>query len=244
MAALLLSDLHLPATSSPLREAFRQLLAGPARQASAVYLLGDLFEYWVGDDAGCRDYEDEVAALSSLRSAGVPVYFLHGNRDFLVGRHFARASGVTLLDDPVCVELGGVPTLLSHGDQWCLDDLGYQRFRRFAHNPLAQFVFLNLPLSLRQRIAGSLRRESGAHKRQKASEIMDVRSSAVRQAFHDAGVRRIIHGHTHRPAFHHGPEGERIVLPDWREGRCDVLWVLDEGRCQLQRAQAPAPSGR
>ncbi len=243
MAVLLLSDLHLPASRSPLRETFRQLLAGPARQAEAVYCLGDLFEYWVGDDVGLAAYGEEVRALAALTAAGVPVHFQHGNRDFLVGRRFAAVTGVTLMSDPQVVDLPGGPTLLSHGDPWCVDDVGYQRFRRFSRNRMAQALFLMMPVRWRQRVAGSLRQESHQHTRAKPADIMDVQPAAIRDAFLAHGVRRIIHGHTHRPAFHHSAEGERIVLPDWRAQRQDVLWVLNDGRCQVQAAKLTPPSG-
>lgn len=227
MTALLLSDLHLPLEASPLREAFARFLAGPARQAEAVYILGDLFEYWIGDDAGLRDYAAEVLALRALADGGVRVRLMHGNRDFLVGRRFATAAGLELLHDPLRLELGGVPTLLSHGDLWCTDDRAYQRWRRFSHNPLAQRVFGLLPEPQRRRIAGAARRQSAVDKSHKPEAIMDVNEAAVRTAFTRHGVRRIIHGHTHRPAEHHyeldGSQRERIVLADWRPGHREVL---------------------
>lgn len=240
---LLLSDLHLPAAPSPLRQRFRALLAGSARSASAVYILGDLFEYWIGDDVGLEVYAEEVASIRALADAGIPVRVQHGNRDFLLGREFTRASGARLLPDPVVVPLGGHPTLLSHGDQWCLDDVGYQRFRRFARNPLAQALFLRLPVRLRTRIAGGLRAESGQQKQQKDQAIMDVHADAVAAAFDAQGVSRIIHGHTHRPMRHDvrldgGRCGERIVLPDWRPDRCPVLWVAADGTARVAEADA------
>ncbi len=131
MSTLLLSDLHLPTHPSPLRGAFAEFLKGPARKAEAVYILGDLFEVWVGDDDGLRAYEAECRALSLL-SKVVPVFFMHGNRDFLLGAAFAASTGVRLLDDPTVINLHGTPTLLSHGDAFCTDDVGYQRWRRFS----------------------------------------------------------------------------------------------------------------
>ena len=142
---ILLSDLHLPPAPSPLREAFLRFLAGPARQADSVYILGDLFEYWIGDAEGLAHYAPEARALKALTAAGVPVYYQHGNRDFMVGADFFEATGVTLLPDPATVELGGVSTLLSHGDLFCTGDLAYQRWRRFSRNPLSQWVYRRLP---------------------------------------------------------------------------------------------------
>lgn len=226
---LLISDLHLPVAASPLREAFARFLAGPARAAAALYILGDLFEVWVGDDAGLREYSAERACLRALTGAGVPVFFQHGNRDFLVGRDFAAATGVQILPDPLVVPLGGVPTVLSHGDAWCTDDLAYQRWRRFSRRPAAQAVYRALPLAWRERIAGGIRDKSDHDKQAKASAIMDVNDAAIRAAFRGHGVVRMIHGHTHRPADHDydidGRRCRRHVLADWHPGRCEALQV-------------------
>ncbi len=244
MSALLLSDLHLPAGSSPLRRAFIAFLEGPARQAQQVYLLGDVFEYWIGDDAGLREYATEVAALRALSDSGIDVFFMHGNRDFVIGSRFARAAGIRLLDDPVVVELCGVPTLLSHGDIYCTDDIAYQKWRRFSRNPLALGIFRRLPETLRQRIAGSARQRSADDKRNKAEAIMDVNASAIDEAFHQHGVTRMIHGHTHRPAEHthrlaNDAQAERTVLADWRPDRLE--YIACEGS-SLRRVLLPLPA--
>jgi UDP-2,3-diacylglucosamine hydrolase len=223
MTVLLLSDLHLPAEPSPLREGFARFLAGPARQAQAVYILGDLFEYWIGDDAGLEDYAAEVGELRTLSNHGVRIGFIHGNRDFLVGHRFAAAAGVELLRDPLRIDLDGVPTLLSHGDIWCTDDHAYQRWRRFSRNPLAQRLFGLLPRGQRRKVAGAARSQSEVDKSHKPQAIMDVNQAAVRSAFQRHGVRRIIHGHTHRPAEHRYDAGERIVLADWHADRMEYL---------------------
>ncbi len=237
MTTLLLSDLHLPLQASPLREAFARFLAGPARQAQAVYILGDLFEHWIGDDAGLRDYAAEALELRALADLGVRVRFMHGNRDFLVGRRFAQAAGLELLRDPLRIELCGVSTLLSHGDLWCTDDHAYQRWRRFSRNPLAQRVFGLLPEARRHRIAGAARQQSEVDKSHKPEAIMDVNEAAVRAAFRKYGAQRIIHGHTHRPAEHHydidGSTRERIVLADWRPEHMEYL-VSDSGGLRRQ----------
>jgi UDP-2,3-diacylglucosamine hydrolase len=220
---LLLSDLHLPNTPSPLRDGFLRFLDGPAQGAQAVYILGDLFEYWIGDDVGLREYAAEAAALRALAGAGTRVLLMHGNRDFLVRRRFAAAAGLELLLDPLRLELCGSPTLLSHGDLWCTDDLDYQRWRRFARNPLRQAVFLRLPVSMRRRVAEKAR----AGGQNKPMDITDVSEGAVCAAFAQYGVDRIIHGHTHRPAEHayeiEGRRRERIVLADWRPERMEYL---------------------
>ena len=238
---LLLADLHLPNTASPLRSAFRRFLEGPAQQSAGVYILGDLFETWIGDTEGLRDYASEAAALKRLAARGVPVFFMHGNRDFLVGERFAHEAGLRLLHDPQTVDLAGVPTLLSHGDQYCIDDLDYQRWRRFSRNGFAQALFRRLPETLRRRIAGAARSRSDSDKRNKPDAIMDVNPDAIVAALHGSGLRRLIHGHTHRPAEHAVvlPEGlaERIVLADWRPGRLEYLVADDSG---LHRESLPA----
>jgi UDP-2,3-diacylglucosamine hydrolase len=229
MATLFVSDLHLPPAASPLRERFARLLAGPARGCEALYILGDLFEYWVGDDAGLLAHAPEVAALAALTASGVPVYFQHGNRDFLVHRDFARETGAKILPDPLRLDLYGVPTLLSHGDLFCTADLPYQRWRRFSRFAPAQAVFRALPLSFRLGFADRARMRSAAHQRNQADAIMDVSEDAVRAAFVAHDVTRIIHGHTHRPALHRydvdGVARERYVLADWREDLCEFLRI-------------------
>ena len=233
MSTLFISDLHLPAGASPLREAFAKFLAGPAREAAALYILGDLFEVWIGDDAGLREYSAERACLHALTGAGIPVFFQHGNRDFLVGADFAAATGVELLPDPLFVDLAGVPTLISHGDLFCTDDVGYQRWRSFSRRPAVQAVYRVLPLALRERIAGGIRSQSDAGKQAKPPEIMDVNDAAIRAAFSQHGAQRLIHGHTHRPADHDydigGHRCRRHVLADWHPGRCEALRVDASG---------------
>ncbi|MDR3416563.1 MAG: UDP-2,3-diacylglucosamine diphosphatase [Nevskia sp.] len=233
MSALLLSDLHLPIGPSPLREGFARFLQGPARQAETVYILGDLFEYWIGDDAGLRDYDAEVAALQRLAQTGVRVRYMHGNRDFLAGARFAAAAGLELLPDPLQVDLAGEPTLLSHGDLYCTDDRAYLRWRRFSRNPLVQRLFGLLPEGARRRVAGTARSRSEVDKSHKPESIMDVNADAVRNAFARYGVTRIIHGHTHRPAEHDyhigGRACRRIVLADWRPLHMEYLVCEAQG---------------
>ena len=230
-ASLFVSDLHLAAERPRIVEQFFSLVSGPARAAEALYVLGDLFEYWAGDD----DLEDPLNAsvakvLAALSTHGTRVYFMHGNRDLLVGRDFARRAGAALLEDPTLVDLYGTPTLLMHGDTLCTDDVEYQKFRLYARNAENQARFLALPLPARRAEMGSLRARSESAKLGKTAEIMDVNSEAVEAAFREAGCPRLIHGHTHRPARHvhviDGRECERWVLGDWYENgsylRCDA----------------------
>lgn len=237
---LLLSDLHLPNTPSPLRDTFLAFLAGPARAAQAVWILGDLFEYWIGDAEGLADYDDECQALRALADSGVTVHFQHGNRDFMLGRRFAQAAGLQLHADPLIVDLHGTPTVLSHGDLWCTDDRAYQRWRRFSRNPLAQAIYRRLPRAVRLKVAGEAR--AGSSRGDKPAAILDVSQAAIDTAFAQFGVGRIIHGHTHRPGRHTALAGrrqvERIVLADWRPGHCEVLRCDAEG---LSRVVLPPP---
>lgn len=234
MATLFLSDLHLPAGASPLRDAFAGFLEGTARSAEQVFILGDLFEYWIGDDAGLQTYAREISRIAALSALKVPVYFMHGNRDFLVDGQFAQVTGAHILPDPYVLNLYGTPTLVSHGDLFCTDDLAYQRWRRFSRNRLAQRLFCLLPQAGRQKIAGGLRAQSDGQKRYKPEDIMDVNEHAISTAFPKHGVQCMIHGHTHRPAEHRydiaGRLCERIVLADWRPGRMEYLRV-DENSC-------------
>jgi UDP-2,3-diacylglucosamine hydrolase len=233
MQTLFISDLHLPDEPSPLREGFRRFLTGPAHSAQAVYILGDLFEYWIGDDVGLQVYAEEAAALRALTASGVPVFYQHGNRDFLVGRRFAAATGVQILRDPAVIDLYGQRTVISHGDLWCTDDVGYQRWRRFSRNRFAQWIFSMLPVARREKIAGGVRGKSASAKRNKAESIMDVNAAAVGAAFLRHGVNRMIHGHTHRPATHtltvEGRRAERIVLPDWHEDSMSYVAADEAG---------------
>lgn len=230
---LFLSDLHLPPEPSPLRERFIAFLEGPARTAGAVYILGDLFETWIGDDVGLQVHAREIAALTALGARGVAVYFQHGNRDFMVGEDFFQLTGMRPLVDPCRIELCGRPALVSHGDIFCTDDRDYQRWRRFSRLRLAQWIFRRLSAARRMRIAGGLRSGSDLAKRNKAESIMDVNDGAVRAAMTRQAVTLLVHGHTHRPGTYpvnlEQGAGQRLVLPDWREDLCDYLRFDEAG---------------
>jgi UDP-2,3-diacylglucosamine hydrolase len=221
MATLFASDLHLDSEAPWAIDAFLAFLSGPARDADALYLLGDLFEVWVGDDDESPDHARACAGLAALTASGVAVHVIHGNRDFLLGDGFARRTGVKLLPDPVLVDLHGVPTLLSHGDVFCTEDTSYQQLRSIVRQPAWQRRFLSLPLDARRALASAARAGSKAHTERTVPVIMDVNPDAVLRAFRATGARRLIHGHTHRPAIHpgvvDGTRTERVVLAPWYE---------------------------
>lgn len=233
MPILFLSDIHLEESRPEALQWLMGFLTGPARTAQAVYILGDLFEYWIGDDAPPPAAAQLAPLTSALATAGIPCHFLHGNRDFLLGEAYADAAGLCLLPETRVVDLYGQPTLLLHGDTLCTDDVEYQAFRRQSRDPAWQASVLALPVEQRIRMAGEARDASRAHTGSTSMEIMDVNEEAVIQAFRTHGVRRMIHGHTHRPAFHRhdlgdGTEGERIVLADWYD-HGSYLEVTPEG---------------
>jgi UDP-2,3-diacylglucosamine hydrolase len=218
--ALFISDLHLTEERPEANERFIAFAEGKARDAEALYILGDFFEYWVGDDDLAEPFNAVIAGLlRDLAGRGVQVYLMHGNRDFLVGGQFCAATGARLLQDPFVETIQGEKTLLMHGDTLCTDDLEYQAWRRRARDPAFQAEFLAKPLAERRQAVLQMREKSRLVVQGKTAEIMDVNQDAVRQAMRSHGVRRLIHGHTHRPGRHElevdGERSERWVLPDW-----------------------------
>ncbi|HWJ04526.1 MAG TPA: UDP-2,3-diacylglucosamine diphosphatase [Steroidobacteraceae bacterium] len=228
---LLIADLHLDASAPAIAGQFLAFLATDARQARALYILGDLFEAWLGDDDPEPAGRAIVAALRGLTDSGVPVYFIHGNRDFLVGPRFAAESGCTLLADGTIVDLHGERVLLMHGDVLCTADTSYQRLRRILRNPLVSFIVRHLPLAARRRLGRKLRAGSRMHVGATAAEIMDVTPAAVAATMRAAQVRTLVHGHTHRPAIHEfeldGAPARRIVLGDWYTQGSVLEWRDD-----------------
>jgi UDP-2,3-diacylglucosamine hydrolase len=218
--ALFISDLHLTEERPEANERFIAFVEEKARLADALYILGDFFEYWIGDDDLVEPFNAVIAGLlQDLTRRGVHVYLMHGNRDFLIGERFCAATGAQLLEDPTVSEIEGVKTLLMHGDTLCTDDLEYQAWRRKARAPEFQAEFLAKPLAERRRAVFGMREKSKQVVQEKTAQIMDVNDDAVRQALRHHGVCRLIHGHTHRPGRHaldvDGQRCERWVLPDW-----------------------------
>ena len=229
MATHFIADLHLQGDDDVNAHRLAAYLAGAARAADALYVLGDLFDVWIGDDGSLPRHRATLAAFAELTAAGVPVAFMRGNRDFAVGAAFAEATGLRILDDPTVVDLYGTPTLLTHGDGLCTDDHAHQAFRAKYNDPAWRARMLRIPLWLRRLIAVRARRRSAAGKARKAARIMDVNADAVVEAMRRHGVARLIHGHTHRPASHHvdldGEAGTRHVIADWRADQAEVLTV-------------------
>jgi UDP-2,3-diacylglucosamine hydrolase len=235
LSTLFISDLHLCAGRPHSKHSFLGFLEREARDAHALYILGDLFEYWVGDDDLADPFNATVVtALSKLAGSGVPVYLMHGNRDFVIGDAFARASGATLLPDPTVLSLYGQQTLLMHGDTLCTLDEDYQAFRREVRSESWISSLMQQPLAKRKTAIEALRRKSEQEKRVKPDEVMDVAPAEVEVTLRRYGYPRLIHGHTHRPARHlHVVDGhvcERWVLADWYQGASYL--ACDESSCR------------
>jgi len=235
-AALFVSDLHLTPGQPELTALFLEWLGTRAQGARAVYILGDLFDAWIGDDDD--GYADVETGLATLTAGGTRCCLLHGNRDFLLGRRFARRTGVELLRDPTRITLAGEPVLLMHGDLLCTDDIPYQRFRRRVRNPVVQWLFLRQGLRRRREIAADYRRRSADAMADKTAAIMDVNAGTVLKYMRRHRVRRLIHGHTHRPADHaldlDGMAAHRHVLADWSPAGGEVLVVAGDGRLRRE----------
>ena len=236
--ALFISDLHLQADMPATAAAFLQFLQQHAVHARQLYLLGDIFEYWAGDDDLNAPFVAQiVAALRQVSAAGVALFWMAGNRDFLVGSAFADATGATLLADPFILAGPGQPILLTHGDQLCTDDVAYQQFRAMVRQPAWQAAFLARPLQERKHMIEQMRIQSRQHQQQQPAMIMDVNPQTVLQFFQQQQVQVLIHGHTHRPATHVMEQTVRIVLSDWD---CDHSpargdWLALDTNGQLQR---------
>lgn len=228
MTTLFVSDLHLESDRPDIGDQFLAFLEGEANSADALYILGDLFEVWVGDDDPNAHYAVIKQALRGLVDNGVPTYFMHGNRDFMIGNSFARETGVNILSDPYAVEFYGDKVLLSHGDALCIDDVQYQNARQITRNTEWQAMMFAKPLEERLAIAEQLRAESIAHGATIDQSITDVNQDEVLRVVREHGVDVLLHGHTHRPAVHAVDLGDRsakrIVLGDWYEQGSVVRW--------------------
>lgn len=232
MTTLFISDLHLDDRRPDTTAWFLEFLHGEAAEAEALYILGDLFEFWLGDDTPSACAVTVRNELSLLRKKGVPCLFMHGNRDFLLKEQYASGAGLALLPEEHVVDLYGEQVLLLHGDSLCTDDVAYQQFRSLVRNPAWQQDFLSKSPEERLQVALQARDASAEHKGSVEMSIMDVNADEVQKAFIRHGVQRIIHGHTHRPAIHNltinGEASQRIVLGDWYT-QSSVLRVSPDG---------------
>lgn len=215
-----ISDLHLGEDFPNITDCFERFMHNTAPQADALYVLGDLFEVWIGDD-NVTEFNTRIAHLFKQLSQTVPIYFIHGNRDFAIGSQFAEKAGFTILPEQTVIDLYGTPTLLLHGDELCTQDEEYQKFRKRARTRWWQFMMGSLPLRFRRYLANRGRKRSTQNKMRLAADIMDVTQSAVESTLNQYDVDVMIHGHTHRPDVHEftiaGKQATRIVLGDWYE---------------------------
>ncbi len=233
---LIISDLHLQESEAETTAFFNQFMASQAPAADALYILGDFFEYWIGDDDLTPFHQKVINQLRQLSDKGIPVYFMRGNRDFLIGKKFAKRAGLTLLDDPYCVNLYGETMILSHGDSLCTRDIEFQKFRKKTQNRFLRWCFLITPLKLRRKMALVARTKSKKHTKNKAADIMDVTPEEVVSLLSENNSQRLIHGHTHRPAIHkitvNNKPAERIVLGAWHHAP-SVLTIYEDGEYEL-----------
>ncbi|MDC0064709.1 UDP-2,3-diacylglucosamine diphosphatase [Gammaproteobacteria bacterium] len=226
MATYFISDLHLEKIKSPITNIFTKFL-DELNKNDSLYILGDLFESWIGDDDVSELSQYIADRLGSLSERNISVAIMHGNRDFLIGEDFCKASSIELINDPLIIEINTKKVMLTHGDELCTDDKEYQAFRSVVRNPLWQKDFLNFPISKREKIAGEAKDASKDSKENKAMEIMDVNTDAVFKAFNDHEIEIMIHGHTHRPNIHkisnEGKNLTRYVLGDWSKNSAIIL---------------------
>jgi UDP-2,3-diacylglucosamine hydrolase len=236
MTTLFISDLHLDPARPDITTQFLTLLAGEAREAEALYVLGDLFEAWIGDDDPEPDRHRVTESIRRLGDDGVPCFFMAGNRDFLTGEVFRSRTGFRVLHDPTVIDLYGRRVLIMHGDTLCTDDVQYQRFRRMVRDPAWQQHFLSQTVAHRAAMVSQARDASRAHTDRLPAAIMDVNKGAVDEAMRAHDVDCLVHGHTHRPAVHtfvlDGRPASRIVLGDWHHQGSVLRWH-DRDRFEL-----------
>ena len=236
MSTLFISDLHLSAERENITKLFINFLEQRASKADALYILGDLFEVWPGDDMVLPDYQKSIAKMKQLADNGLPLYVMQGNRDFLMAEQFAEMSGANLIEDPTIINLYGTATLLMHGDTLCTDDIDYQKFRTMVRDPRWKNDFLAKSSEERLAVAAKYREISKTETAKKNMGIMDVNQQAVEAAMSEHNTSQLIHGHTHRPAIHdftiNKNKMKRIVLGDWYN-QGSVL-VCDKNGCNLE----------
>ena len=242
MSTLFISDLHLSPSNPDLIQTTVEFLAQQASKIDQLYILGDLFNTWLGDDIVPDEFQPLIEQLTKLKQVGIKSYLMVGNRDFMLGKAFADSSGMSLLQEPTLIEIGQCKVLLMHGDSLCIDDISYQRYRLWSRNRFLQYCFLMLPATYRQRISDKIKQKSHNKKQYKSAEIMDVNHNEVDRVMAKFRVDYLLHGHTHRPAIHDlGHEQYRIVLGDWEKQPSFI--VFDGYQLQLFDPRIPAGSG-
>jgi len=236
---LLISDLHLSQERPATVGLFLRFLREQAATAGALYILGDLFDAWIGDDNDSPALAQIIQSMRHLSASGCQLLVMHGNRDFLIGERFADETGCVLLPDPHIATLGGIRTLLMHGDLLCSDDLEYQEARKLLRSPAFIQDFLSRPIEQRIQLAAEYRKRSGEVVSLKPADIMDVNQDTVERYMREHGVHRLVHGHTHRPALHQfeldGEPAERFVLQDWHEHEGACLRIAEDGQAARER---------
>lgn len=236
MTVLFISDLHLSPLEPKITDCLLLFLEQEAPKAEALYVLGDLFEFWIGDDDITPLNQTVADAFLALNRKGVPIYYIHGNRDFLIGKQFAKAAGMILLPEHHVIDLYGTPTLIMHGDTLCIQDKGYQKYRKKIRNPFLQWLFYRLPLPRRRKIGDKIRESSNARNSEISAAILDVDAQEIVRVMLENNVTQLIHGHTHRPDIHtvqlNTTQGQRIVLGDWYT-QGSVL-ICDQNGCKLE----------
>ncbi len=227
-STVFISDIHLSEHDSALQELFLSFLQGPALNAKRLYILGDLFDVWVGKDINVEFHDKIIHSLKKLSDKGISLYFMAGNRDFLLENNFMKKAQIQKLSDPTVIELYGKSTVLTHGDKLCTDDILYQRYRSFAQHPLTRMIFLLLPKKVRTNIARKLRMNSQNYQKNQALTILDVTQEAVEKMMTKFSVDHLIHGHVHRPKFHNmnvsGKTLKRFVLGDWHKTSASLIF--------------------
>ncbi len=232
-----ISDLHLDANEPQVAEGFIRFLRAQTRQANALYILGDFFEAWIGDDTASPFEKKIIQELALATQSGLPIYFIHGNRDFLIGKQFAKETGVKILKDPSVVEIFRKKWLISHGDYLCTNDHSHMKLRKFTLNPFLQFLFLLLPSLIRRKMRDTLKSKSRQHKEIKPMKLMDINSETLKKELHQYRVTQIIHGHTHEGKIHEftldNASATRVVLGDWHQ-TAKILRCTKDGKFSLE----------
>ena len=242
MSTLFISDLHLSPSHPKLIKTTVDFLAQQASKIDQLYILGDLFNTWLGDDIVPDEFQPLIEQLTKLKQVGIKSYLMVGNRDFMLGKAFADSSGMSLLQEPTLIEISQCKVLLMHGDSLCIDDISYQRYRLWSRSRFLQYCFLMLPATYRQRISDKIKQKSHNKKQYKSAGIMDVNHNEVDRVMAKFRVDYLLHGHTHRPGIHDlGHEQYRIVLGDWEKQPSFI--VFDGYQLQLFDPRIPEGSG-